>query len=97
VRQNRRLPLIEAALAPARGRRDAAAYDRLCAALALVFGIEALVVFTDVHPQSPADQELGGACARPGGARGIGNAESKAAARLIRGSRFQSRRSGGRR
>ena len=54
VRQNRRLPLIEAALAPARGRLDPAAYDRLCAALALVFGIEAMVVLTDVHPQSSA-------------------------------------------
>ena len=48
VRQNRRTPLIEAALAPARGRLTEAAYEKLCAALALVFGIESMVVFSDV-------------------------------------------------
>lgn len=52
VRQNRRLPLIEAALAPDRARFDDATYARLCAALALVFGIESMVVLTDVHPTS---------------------------------------------
>jgi len=49
-RQNRRTPLIEAALAPARNRFSSAAYDNLRAALALVFGTEAMVVFRDVLP-----------------------------------------------
>jgi AcrR family transcriptional regulator len=48
VRQNRRTPLIEAALAPARGRFTDANYRKLCAALALVFGTESMVVFRDV-------------------------------------------------
>jgi len=48
VRQNRRMPLIEAALAPARDRFTAATYRRLCAALALVFGTESMIVFRDV-------------------------------------------------
>ena len=51
-RQNRRTPLIEAALAPARGRFTNAAYENLRAALALVFGTEAMVVFRDVLPIS---------------------------------------------
>jgi AcrR family transcriptional regulator len=48
VRQNRRTPLIQAALAPARGRLTRAAYERLCAALALIFGPESMIVFSDV-------------------------------------------------
>jgi AcrR family transcriptional regulator len=48
VRQNRRTPLIEAALAPARGRLTDGAYDNLRAALALVFGTESMIVFKDV-------------------------------------------------
>lgn len=48
VRQNRRGPLIKAALAPARDRFTAAAYERLCAALALIFGTESMIVFSDV-------------------------------------------------
>ena len=48
VRQNRRSGLIEAALAPARERFSDAAYEKLCAALALVFGTESMVVFSDV-------------------------------------------------
>lgn len=48
VRQNRRTPLIEAALAPARYRFSDAAYERLCAALALVIGTESMIVFKDV-------------------------------------------------
>lgn len=48
IRQNRRSELIEAALAPARARFSDESYERLCAALALVFGIESLVVFRDV-------------------------------------------------
>lgn len=53
LRQNRRIPLIEAALAPARERFGETAYERLCAALALVFGIESMVVFRDVLPLNP--------------------------------------------
>ena len=48
VRQNRRTPLIEAALAPARDRLTAGAYEKLRAALALVFGTESMIVFSDV-------------------------------------------------
>ena len=47
-RQNRRTPLIEAALAPARDRFAPAAYDDLVKALAVVIGTEAMVVFSDV-------------------------------------------------
>lgn len=47
-RQNRRLPLIEEALAPARKRFKDADYKRLCAALSLIFGTEAMIVFRDV-------------------------------------------------
>ena len=48
LRQNRRMPLIEAALAPARDRFTSAAYEKLCAALAMVFGTESMIVFSDV-------------------------------------------------
>ena len=48
VRQNRRTPLIEAALAPLRARLDRCAFDRLVMALALIIGTEAMVVFKDV-------------------------------------------------
>jgi len=48
VRQNRRLPLIEAALAPARRQFKEADYKRLCSALALIFGTESMIVFRDV-------------------------------------------------
>jgi AcrR family transcriptional regulator len=48
LRQNRRTPLIEAALAPARGRFDDGGYAKLRAALALVFGPESMVVSRDV-------------------------------------------------
>lgn len=46
VRQNRRLPLIEAALAPARDQLAAA--DELSKALSLIIGTEAMIVFKDV-------------------------------------------------
>jgi AcrR family transcriptional regulator len=49
-RQNRRTELIEAALAPVRHRMDRRTYARLCASLALVFGIESMVVLRDVVP-----------------------------------------------
>ena len=48
VRQNRRTPLIEAALAPARDAFDPAALDKLVKALALIIGTEAMLVFKDV-------------------------------------------------
>lgn len=48
VRQDRRSPLIEAALAPARARFKPADLVKLKAALALVVGTEALIVFRDV-------------------------------------------------
>lgn len=48
LRQNRRTPLIEAALDPARHEFKPAALDTLQKALALVIGTEAMVVFKDV-------------------------------------------------
>ena len=51
-RQNRRTPLIEAALAPARQRFSNEAYENLRASLALVFGTESMVVYRDVLPLS---------------------------------------------
>jgi len=48
TRQNRRTPLIEAALAPARRQFKPAAFDMLGKALALIVGTEAMVVFKDV-------------------------------------------------
>jgi AcrR family transcriptional regulator len=48
ARQNRRTPLIEAALEPARGEFAPQALDRLAKALALVIGTEAMIVFADV-------------------------------------------------
>jgi len=54
-RQNRRTPLIEAALAPARQRFSKTSYDNLRAALALIFGTEAMVVFRDVVPLSEGE------------------------------------------
>lgn len=47
-RQNRRTPLIKAALSPARARFHKGDYEKLCAALALIFGPEAMIVFRDV-------------------------------------------------
>ena len=80
VRQNRRVPLIEAALAPARDRLDEASYARLCSALALVFGTESMLVFRDVAPLSENDarrvKELGDRRAGAAGARGLEQARS---------------------
>lgn len=53
VRQNRRAALIEGALAPARDRLSDDAYNKLCAAAALIFGTESMVVFRDVLPLDP--------------------------------------------
>ncbi|MCC7272322.1 MAG: TetR/AcrR family transcriptional regulator [Alphaproteobacteria bacterium] len=54
-RQNRRTPLIEAALAPARGQLGPKAIDLLSKALALVIGTEAMVVVKDVLQLDDAD------------------------------------------
>lgn len=48
ARQNRRTPLIEAALEPLRRSLEPAAIERLAQALALVIGTEAHLVFRDV-------------------------------------------------
>ena len=48
VRQNRRTPLIEQALAPVRDRMPTAEFTRLAQALALVIGTESMIVFRDV-------------------------------------------------
>ena len=48
IRQNRRTPLIEAALQPARSEFDPADLEKLSAALALILGTESMVVFRDV-------------------------------------------------
>lgn len=48
VRQNRRTPLIEAALEPARNQFRRGDMENLCNALALIIGTEAMVVFRDV-------------------------------------------------
>lgn len=53
ARQNRRLPLIEAALAPARSEFTADAFERLTRALSLVIGTEAMLVFKDVLHLDP--------------------------------------------
>jgi AcrR family transcriptional regulator len=48
IRQNRRSPLIDAALAPMRTQFDDEVYAKLRAALALIFGSESMIVFRDV-------------------------------------------------
>jgi AcrR family transcriptional regulator len=48
VRQNRRTPLIEQALAPARDKLTPAEFILLARALALVIGTESMIVFKDV-------------------------------------------------
>lgn len=48
VRQNRRTPLIEAALKPARTQFKASAIDNLAKALALIVGTEGVIVSKDV-------------------------------------------------
>src|SRR5690349_101800 len=54
-RQNRRMPLIEAALAPAREQLSPATMDTLCKALALIIGTEAMLVLDDVLQLADAD------------------------------------------
>lgn len=48
ARQNRRTPMIEAALAPAKAEFSRASLDKLQKALALIVGTEAMIVFKDV-------------------------------------------------
>lgn len=48
ARQNRRTPMIEAALAPSKAEFTRASLDRLQKALALIVGTEAMIVFKDV-------------------------------------------------
>jgi AcrR family transcriptional regulator len=55
ARQNRRTPLIEAALEPARKQFKPAALKTLSKALALIIGTEAMVVFKDVLQLDDAD------------------------------------------
>jgi AcrR family transcriptional regulator len=55
ARQNRRTPLIEAALKPARKQFTPASLETLSRALALVIGTEAMVVFKDVLQLDDAD------------------------------------------
>jgi AcrR family transcriptional regulator len=55
LRQNRRTPLIEAALAPFVKDFDPADLDRLTKALALILGTEAMIVFKDVLQVSDAE------------------------------------------
>jgi len=54
-RQNRRTDLITAALAPVRGSFVRPAYRRLCAALAIIFGTEGMIVCQDVLQIEPAE------------------------------------------
>jgi AcrR family transcriptional regulator len=55
VRQNRRLPLIEAALKPARQQFGARTSDTLGKALALIIGTEGMIVIKDVLQLDDAD------------------------------------------
>lgn len=57
VRMGRRLPMIEAALAPARDALDPASYDRLVFALTPLMGIDALVVLRDICALSHEEAE----------------------------------------
>lgn len=54
-RQNRRTPLIEAALKPVRSQFKPASLDLLTKALAMIVGTEAMIVFKDVLQISDAE------------------------------------------
>lgn len=54
-RQNRRTPLIEAALAPAVGKADPARMDLLTKALGLIIGTEGMIAAKDVLQLSDAE------------------------------------------
>jgi AcrR family transcriptional regulator len=55
VRQNRRSPLVGAALEPVKDQFDPERLDLLAKALVLLLGVEAEVVFSDVLRISPAE------------------------------------------
>jgi hypothetical protein len=55
LRQNRRMPLIEAALRPARHQFSAKSLEILSKALALVIGTEGMIVSADVLQLDDAD------------------------------------------
>lgn len=55
IRQNRRTPLIEAALEPGRKNFKSADLQLLSSALALIVGTESWVVFKDVLQLSPTE------------------------------------------
>lgn len=55
LRQNRRTPLIEAALAPARKHFKRSQFETLKAALALIIGTEGMLVFRDVLQMREAE------------------------------------------
>lgn len=55
IRQNRRSPLIEAALAPVRGQLSPEAFDLLSKTLAVIIATEGMIVFRDVL-QAEADE-----------------------------------------
>jgi AcrR family transcriptional regulator len=55
VRQNRRTPLIEAALKPARSQFKAGAIETLSQALALIMGTEGMIVIKDVLQLDDSD------------------------------------------
>ena len=57
LRQNRRGPLIDAALEPARDAFDATSFETLKAALVVILGIEAEVAFKDVLRLDAAEAE----------------------------------------
>jgi hypothetical protein len=56
VRGYRRIGWIEQALEPLRPRLDAAAYERLVSAVAMVVGWEALIVLGDIRGLAPDEQ-----------------------------------------
>jgi AcrR family transcriptional regulator len=58
ARQNRRRPLIEAALKPARKEFKPAALDTLVKALALVIGTEGVIILKDVLQLDDADARM---------------------------------------
>ncbi len=66
LRQNRRTPLIEAALAPARGQFKKAAYDRLVASLAMIFGSNrwSCSAMSCGSTKNPRARSKAGPCAR---------------------------------
>jgi hypothetical protein len=55
ARQNRRTPLIEAALEPAQNQFKPATLKNLTRTLALIIGTEAMVVFKDVLQLNDSD------------------------------------------